>query len=164
MLDISWEFDDEDLFGFLDEPKADLIIRQWLHDIADFAEDSFYRHVPYATGRTLAAISESRVNKTPYGFTVEVGIGQIFGLHYGEDPEYPKYVHEGTGIYGPRGMPIMPTNGNVIAFDKLGEGTIFTRWVEGQRPQPYIDDVEREVQAEIILKKADLALMLSALI
>jgi hypothetical protein len=165
MFDLSWDFDDEDFFGFLDDAKADLIIRDWLHEIADFAEDSYYRHVPYASGRTLAAINKSRVNKTPYGYTVEVGIGPIFGLHYGESPEYPVFVDQGTGIFGPEGESglITPQNGNVIAFEKLGEGTIFTRFVEGQEAQNYSEKIHEEVDAEIVIKKAELAVMLSAL-
>lgn len=159
---LQFEFDDEDFFGFLDEPKADLIIREWLHDIANFAEDAFARHIPFKSGRTLRALSKGRVNKTPYGYTIDIGIHPIFGLKYGEDPEYPRYVHEGTGIHYD-GSAIVPLNGNVMAFEKLGEGTVFTRFVEGQKPQPYIDDVEREIQAEIIIRKADLALMLNAL-
>jgi hypothetical protein len=161
---LTFEFDNEEDFGgFMDNAKADLIIREWVHGIADFAEDAFYRHTPYSSGRMLNAITQGRVNKTPYGYTVNIGIAPIFGLKYGESPEYPRFVEEGTGIFGPRGKAIMPQNGNVMAFEKLGEGTVFTRWVEGQKPQSFMDDIEDEVGAEIVLKKAELAIILDAL-
>lgn len=160
---LSWEFDDDDFGGFLDNVKADVIIRNWVHGIADFAQDSFYRHVPYASGRMLHAVSQGRVNKTPYGYTVNIGIQPVFGLKYGEDPEYPRYVEEGTGLWGPDGAKYTPTNGNVMAFEKLGEGTVFTRFVEGQKPQRFMEVIEDEVRGEIVLKKAELAILLSAL-
>lgn len=161
---LSFEFDNEEDFGgFLDNAKAELVIREWLHEIADLAEDSFYKHVPYASGRMAHAITQGRVNKTPYGYTVDIGIAPVFGLHYGESPEYPRYVEEGTGIYYEGGGKITPSHGNVIAFEKLGEGTVFTRWVEGQPPQHFMEKIEDEVRGEIILKKAELAVMLNAL-
>lgn len=152
------------------DAKAEALVRAWMHEIGDFVEDLFVQKVPYASGRTLHAVRQGRINKTPYGYTMEVGVGQIFGLKYDESPDYPLFVHEGTGIFANRadgssdaGL-ITPQHGNVIAFEKLGEGTVYTKWVQGQRAQPYLDEITEESDAYITVKKAELAAALNALI
>jgi hypothetical protein len=52
----------------------------------------------------------------------------------------------------------------VMVFEKKGEGTIFTRNVEGQKPQPYLNDVERELEPYFIMKKRQLAFELNRLV
>lgn len=38
------------------------------------------------------------------------------GRHIAAPAEYASYQDEGTGVYGPEGTPIVPTNGKVLAF------------------------------------------------
>lgn len=163
---ITYTVEQEGYSGKGNAVKADLIIRGFVEDFASFAEDSFIKHVPYASGRTLNAIHKGKVEKTPFGYQAEVGVKSIFGLREGESPDYPLFVHEGTGLWadGGTGSAITPLNGNVIAFEKLGEGTVFTRWVSGQAPQPYLEDVEEEVSEYIFKKKRELAAILSKLV
>lgn len=60
--------------------------------------------------------------------------------------EYGLYVHEGTGIYGPKGQPIRPKRGQYLRFEARnarttapGRGTIvYARSVRGQRPNRYL--------------------------
>jgi hypothetical protein len=60
--------------------------------------------------------------------------------------EYGLYVHEGTGIYGPKGQPIRPKRGQYLRFESRnprttapGRGSIvFARQVRGQRPNRYL--------------------------
>lgn len=60
--------------------------------------------------------------------------------------EYALYVHEGTGIYGPRGQPIRPKRGQYLVFEARNARTtprgrgnlVFAREVRGQRPQRYL--------------------------
>lgn len=59
--------------------------------------------------------------------------------------EYAAYVHEGTGIYGPRGRPIRPVRARVLSWDQPGVGRVFAREVRGQRPQPWLADALAEV-------------------
>jgi len=51
---------------------------------------------------------------------------------------YALYVHEGTGIHGPSGSPIVPQNASVLRFE-VGGRPVFARSVEGQEPNPYAD-------------------------
>lgn len=141
--------------------QGDLLIREWLEDVAQFMYDSFTKWIPVSSGATLAALEKGNVNKTIYGYSVEVGVGRVFKprsfIYEFNEPNYPLFVHEGTGIYGERGGRIYASHGNVMAFEKEGEGTVFTRWVEGQHPQPYSEAVEEETDAYIELHKHDLA-------
>ena len=60
--------------------------------------------------------------------------------------EYALYVHEGTGIYGPRGTPIRPKRGRYLVFEARNARTtprgrgnlVFARQVRGQRPQRFL--------------------------
>lgn len=60
--------------------------------------------------------------------------------------EYGLFVHEGTGIYGPKGQMIKPKRGKYLVFEARnarttapGRGTkVFARQVRGQRPNRYL--------------------------
>lgn len=64
------------------------------------------------------------------------------------DLEYALYVHEGTGIYGPKGQPIKPKRGRYLVFEARNARTtprgrgnlVFARQVRGQRPQRFLLD------------------------
>lgn len=156
---------EEDGLGKFDTQEIDLVIRDWMHGIGDFARTSFIQNVPIQSGRTLEHISESRVNKIGGNFwTVSVGIEPIPPSHPGESPDYPKYFEEGTGFFGDRGDFITPEHGNVMAFEKASGETVFTRWTVGQPPQHILDQVDTETNAYIEATKAEVVAKISALI
>lgn len=47
------------------------------------------------------------------------------------------WVHEGTGIYGPRRTPITPRRARVLAWRGRG-GWRYARSVRGMRPRPFL--------------------------
>lgn len=62
---------------------------------------------------------------------------------------YAQHVHEGTGIYGPHGTPIVPKNAKALKFEvrnvsaKTGKKTKGSKWVfaksvAGQKPNPFL--------------------------
>ena len=52
---------------------------------------------------------------------------------------YAKAVHDGTGIYGPRGTPIRPVRARVLVFKPKGSATfVFARQVRGMRGRPWL--------------------------
>ncbi|MFR9675851.1 HK97-gp10 family putative phage morphogenesis protein [Streptomyces sp. TR02-1] len=71
----------------------------------------------------------------------------------GSPLEYARYVHEGTGIYGPRGRPIRPVRAQVLRFEvrnprrtPRGRGNVvYATEVKGQRPQPFLWEALVEV-------------------
>lgn len=62
--------------------------------------------------------------------------GQVVGEVY-TDAEYARYVHEGTGIYGPEGRPIRPRRARVLSWRNGGRRR-YAASVRGQRPQPFL--------------------------
>jgi hypothetical protein len=54
------------------------------------------------------------------------------GVRVGSSLSYARFVHDGTGIYGPRGRPIRPTRGKALAFTGAG-GSVVVASVRGQR-------------------------------
>ncbi len=49
--------------------------------------------------------------------------------------EYAQYQEEGTGIYGPEGVPITPRSSPVLVFDwPAAGGIVFARSVQGSEP------------------------------
>lgn len=62
------------------------------------------------------------------------------GVRIGSRLPYATYVHDGTGIYGPRGSVIRPRSARVLAWQTPGGQRAFARYVRGQRPRPFLRD------------------------
>ena len=64
--------------------------------------------------------------------------------------DYGRYLHEGTGIYGPNGTPIVPVTRKALKFkwdgpgkatrSKDKRGYVFAKSVKGVRPNPFLAD------------------------
>ena len=50
---------------------------------------------------------------------------------------YARWMQEGTGIYGPKGQPIVPTQGQVLSFVINGR-RYFVRSIKGSQPRPFL--------------------------
>jgi hypothetical protein len=115
-----------------------------IQDICDAVTAEAARNVKRDTG-ALAASIEPTVNV--YG---KIVVGRV-----GTPLEYARYLHEGTGIYGPKGTPIRPVTAKVLRF-KPGRmigplpkgqagsspenrgGWVFARSVKGIPPHPFL--------------------------
>jgi HK97 gp10 family phage protein len=53
--------------------------------------------------------------------------------------KHARFVHEGTGIYGPTGLPIQPKTRSVLKF-RVGGVTIFAPSVRGQQGTHFLRD------------------------
>jgi hypothetical protein len=63
------------------------------------------------------------------------------GARIGTKVKYAMLVHDGTGIYGPRGMRIRPKTKKYLRFiPKGGNRFVFARSVKGMRPNPFLRD------------------------
>jgi hypothetical protein len=88
------------------------------------------RRCPVRTGRLRGSI-HTRV--------VRVGID--VGVEIGTDVNYALDVHNGTGIYGPGGAPVVPKSGGVLRFEVKGhQGYVFARSIMGQKGVPFLKD------------------------
>lgn len=66
----------------------------------------------------------------------------------GTKVKYAIYIHEGTGIYGPRGIPITPKKGKYLAFQPKGsKKTIYVKSVRGIKPNPFLRDALKVLAA-----------------
>lgn len=59
----------------------------------------------------------------------------------GTNVDYAEAVHDGTGIYGPKGAPIRPKRKRVLRFTPSGASKpVFARQVKGAKPNPFLKD------------------------
>ena len=56
------------------------------------------------------------------------------------ETSYAQYQHDGTGIHGPKGRPIVPRRARVLRFQPKGGAVIFRPQVQGTRPLPFLKD------------------------
>jgi hypothetical protein len=61
-----------------------------------------------------------------------VRVNGVSGTQIGTSLYYARFVHDGTGIYGPRGSLIRPTRRRALAFTG-GEGDVVVASSRGQR-------------------------------
>lgn len=63
------------------------------------------------------------------------------GARVGSTRGYARWVHDGTGIYGPRRTPIRPRHGRFLVFTPKGSSRrVFVRSVKGMRPNRFLAD------------------------
>lgn len=89
--------------------------------------DAARRNVNSRTGTLARSIEVSLVTR-----------GEGTGAQVGTSLFYARYVHDGTGIYGPTGRPIRPQRGKVMVFQG-NTGTVFARTVKGQRGTHFLE-------------------------
>ncbi len=62
------------------------------------------------------------------------------------DLDYALYTNDGTGVFGARGQPITPRTPNGVMVFQKGGKTIFTRRVQGQKGQKYVEKSIEELE------------------
>jgi hypothetical protein len=60
----------------------------------------------------------------------------------GTNVRYAPLVHSGTGIYGPRGTPIVPKRAQVLRWKSSGK-FVFSARSRGMRPNPFLKSALR---------------------
>jgi len=58
----------------------------------------------------------------------------------GTNLKYAMFVHEGTGLYGPKHHLITPTHAQVMVFKVQGGRKVFTKISRGMPPNPFMKD------------------------
>lgn len=89
------------------------------------------------TGHLRASISTNLIIR-PEGLAVQVGT----------NVRYARWVHDGTGLYGPKHVVIRPKFGKVLVFSskiygaKKGKwaGKVVVRYVRGMKANPFLHD------------------------
>lgn len=124
------------------EPEIERMLRSPDGDVA-----TYVRRVAEAT-RSLA-VAGAPVDDGPLRASLRVHMeytaAQVKAWVY-SNLEYSIWVHEGTGIYGPRGAPIRPTRARFLVFEARNARTtprgrgnlVFARQVRGARPNRFL--------------------------
>lgn len=88
-----------------------------------------------------------RVNTGRLLNSITVDIVMVNGLpaaRVGTNVYYAKWVHSGTGIYGPRGTPIRPVRARLLRFQVDGRW-VYAREVRGMKPNHFLTDALHQV-------------------
>ena len=150
-----------DLIGRMPE-KALLLLRETIDEIADEIESDANRRIPEGPTGLLKMTGIDRKDlkrrvKGPGGLVVKTE------LAVPSKPKYAKWVHDGTGVFGPRGVPITRRKAPFMVFFWEGKWHRRTE-VAGQRPQPYLKEAVEAAQNTVIpIKLAELRAKLETL-
>lgn len=73
--------------------------------------------------------------------------GNRITVRVGSNVFYAWYIHDGTGIYGPRHQPIKPVRAKLLVFRPRGGGkVVFARQVRGVKSNPFLLKALRAVR------------------
>ena len=61
---------------------------------------------------------------------VRVGFNAFYGV----------FVHDGTGVYGPKGTPITPKQAKRLSWKNKAGKRVYALSVKGMRPNPFLKD------------------------
>lgn len=113
--------------------------RRWADRLGNDIVNEAKRRCPVDEGTLRASIT--------YVTSFQSGSASVV---VGTPLEYGRYLHEGTGIYGPRGTPIVPTTRHALKFKWDGPGVntrskdkrgyVFAKSVKGVEPNPFLAD------------------------
>src|SRR5579875_2612957 len=140
-MPITIDLDDSAVADLLSGPCGAVVSH--IGEVTNAVRNEAVRRCPRDEGH-LAASLEATVTAEP---------GRVVG-RVGTNLDYAMYVHEGTGLYGPRGQVIRPVSAKVLVFrPSRGAGgvrlantmavsqrgpMVFAAFVRGQKPQPFL--------------------------
>lgn len=61
-------------------------------------------------------------------------------VRIGSGVKHARWVHDGTGIYGPRRRKITPKRSRVLVFEVRGGDLVFARSVKGMKKNEFLKD------------------------
>jgi HK97 gp10 family phage protein len=106
------------------------------------AKDLFRR------GKKVEAKAKKNLNESPRRIdtgtlrssinTQLLSLGGKPVVQVGTNLFYAIYVHEGTGIYGPKGRPITPKTAKMLSWKNRKGARIFAKSVKGMKPNPFL--------------------------
>lgn len=105
-----------------------------LQPVMDAVRRDAERTSPRRTGKL------ARAHRTRFERRGRLAVGIVENV-----ADHARYVHNGTGLYGPRRRKIYPRNASVLVFKSTGGKTVFAAWTRGQKPQPWLYNSLRRV-------------------
>jgi hypothetical protein len=138
--------------------KLDLSVLQYMFNspTGAVAKDMLKRgkRVESAAKRNISGIGGSGPKRVDTGrLRSSIKVELVFrpegqGVRVGTNLYYARYVHDGTGIYGPKKQVIKPKRAKALVFrsklhgQKSGKfaGFVVVKSVKGMRPNPFLRD------------------------
>lgn len=120
-------------------PRVRTIGRTWLKRFSQAERDVIAGEAPSKSGLFRSKIK-------PYARDMIAGI--IFEDYPKLGQNLQKWIQSGTGIYGPRHTPIVPTHAKALRFS-IGGRTLFRRSVRGMKPNPFVTRGVRKFNPKI---------------
>lgn len=120
---------------------------RWANRVGRRVQNEARRRAPVDEGTLRNSIT----------YVVDVTAGRAH-VTIGSPLPYARYIHEGTGIYGPRGTPIVPVTRQALKFQvKGGSGRrrgrdapwVFAKSVKGIEPNPFLVEALATVMGRI---------------
>jgi hypothetical protein len=96
--------------------------------VKDAARANARRMMEEPTGRLAGSIR----------YTTAVRRGDLVTAQVGSDLHYARWVHDGTGVYGPHRSPIVPRTSRFMKFNSRLGFVVFTERSVGQPGKPYL--------------------------
>mgnify|MGYP001612490550 CR=1 FL=1 len=124
--------DEAEWFRIFRSPTG--VVARYVEDLTRQGANRARQLAPVDTGSLRASVSTSVFRR---GGKL---VGSVHSLL-----DYAIFVHEGTGIYGPRHRIIKPRRAQVLVFRPRGGPTVFARSVKGQQGQPFLVRAIHEV-------------------
>lgn len=112
----------------------DALLKDTLSDIKDEMKRVAHERIPIGETGKLREFGIGEFGPTKIG----PGIYRA-GIGLRREPFYGIFVHDGTGIYGPRRSPIVPRTAPYLKFT-IGNRTFRLKSVKGQEPQPFMTE------------------------
>ncbi len=114
--------------------QAQREMREKAVQVQRLAQKNLLRSTGFDTGRLSSSIKVERVM-----------IDGAVAFKVGTDVPYWRYIHDGTGIYGPKGQPIKPVRAKALHWRGPGGEAMFARQVKGIKPNPFLRDAFNSV-------------------
>lgn len=122
MAQVNLQINNAAVRALLTDPQGDIaddLLRRG-NNVASLAK----KYAPVNTGHLRASISAKLVK-----------FGGNLAVLVGTNVNYAMYQHEGTGIYGPHGTPIVPVRSKYLRFKPKGSSTfVYAKEVRGSMP------------------------------
>lgn len=120
------------------EISADSLL-QGVEDMAERMADRlgtlFVEEVQSNASRRTGELADSVTLHPPVISDEEISMTVTVDAQSDSGDFYGQYQDEGTGIYGPEGVPITPKHGNFLVFDwPAAGGIVFAKKVRGSEP------------------------------
>lgn len=107
-----------------------------LERCGDLFAEEVERNAPKRTRTLVDSIEKSTVTVYPTEVRMTVKVTATSD----EGAPYPAFQNEGTGIFGPDGVPIRPVRARVLRFDwPAAGGIVFAKSVRGTEPTRFWD-------------------------